>query len=435
MNNSNPNFNQGNSFGTDGYSSQQAPHYEYVFSGMNSAGTPPTYHRKEKSMNRGLFMLLCVVLCAVVSFGAAFGGTILGRNMGDGNTLVAPNGSLNNSDPGSILDKKESEFSAYGSAGENVLSISQVVHKVEDAIVVINASVYTSSIWGGIQESTSAGSGVIVSDQGYILTCYHVIENSRKIRVTLTSGNTYDASVVGTDPYSDLAVLKIAPQETLTSVRQGCSADLVVGEYVIAIGNPLGTLSGTVTTGIISATERKITMTDGTKMSLIQTDAAINSGNSGGGLFNLQGDLIGIVNAKYASSGVEGLAFAIPIDVAYDVQKDLIRDGYVRGIIDTGLTLRTVTAEALASDPDYFSRNSITAPGVYVIDSDYCTELVYKDRIVSVNGVAVNTSAEFEAEIEKCKAGDTVTIVASRAGSEFSVQLTLKEYVPQSSAQ
>lgn len=306
---------------------------------------------------------------------------------------------------------------------EDLHSIVGVVDKVADAVVVINATVST----GFFGSSTAAGSGVIVSEEGYVLTCNHVVEGARSIEVKLNSGTTYQAELVGSDAMSDIAVLKIVPRETLTSVKLGSSAALVVGEPVVAIGNPLGTLDGTVTSGIISATERTITMSDGTSMTLLQTDAAINSGNSGGGLFNIRGELIGIVNAKYASSGVEGLAFAIPIDWANEVHKDLIEYGYVRGIVDSGL----VTLDVTVSNYAYYNANyGIGELGVYVVESSIATEIQNKDRIVSVNGVAVNTTAELKAEIKKHKIGDTLTIVASRNRSKFTVSLTLQEYVP-----
>jgi serine protease Do len=184
-----------------------------------------------------------------------------------------------------------------------------------------------------------------------------------------------------------------------------------------------------VTDGIVSATERNIVTNDGTKMTLLQTNAAINSGNSGGGLFNLDGKLIGVVNAKYASAGVEGLAFAIPIDSAYTVELDLIEYGYVRGIVDHGLTTLDVTQANLNS---YNYRYGIDTIGVYVVSSENSDLLKNKDRIVSVNNQKVTTTAEMNQIIDQCKVGDTVSIVISRNGEESTVSLRLEEYVPDS---
>jgi serine protease Do len=164
-------------------------------------------------------------------------------------------------------------------------------------------------------------------------------------------------------------------------------------------------------------------------MTLLQNNAAINSGNSGGGLFNLRGELIGIVNAKYAAEGVEGLAFAIPVDSAFVVEQDLIQYGYVRGVVDDGLVTLDVTADNLKY---YYYNYKIDKVGVYVVSSKYCEGLANKDLILSVNGVAVGTTAELNAEISKYKVGDVITVVASREGEAFTVSLTLKEYVPDS---
>lgn len=187
-------------------------------------------------------------------------------------------------------------------------SLSQIM----DSVVEINTQ---TQYYGRFRESYStegAGSGVIVNGDGYILTNYHVIEDTSKILVRLTNGNEYDATIVDVDKENDLALLKISPTETLTSATLGNSDNLEVGQYVLAIGNPLGTLGGSVTEGIISAKDREITVGD-TTMKLLQTTAAINSGNSGGGLFDSDGSLIGIVNAKSSGLAIEGLGFAIPI--------------------------------------------------------------------------------------------------------------------------
>ena len=303
---------------------------------------------------------------------------------------------------------------------------------VRDSVVVIQAKIVGYDVFGRPTESTGAGSGVIIHEDGYILTCHHVIENASEVYVTLSDGvSVYAASAVGSDEASDLAVLKIQPKEDqpLTAAKHGKSGYLVVGERVVAIGNPLGTLGGTVTDGIISATERTITTENGT-MTLLQTNAAINSGNSGGGLFNLKGELIGIVNAKYAASGVEGLAFAIPIDSAYEVECDLIEYGYVRGIVDHGLVLLEIDSTSLA----YYQRKyGIKSIGVYVISSSINNDLKNKDRLISVDGTAIETIEQFDAVIEQRKVGDTLTIIYERDSAQQETQLTLGEYKPDSS--
>ena len=305
-------------------------------------------------------------------------------------------------------------------------TISEVVASIADAVVVINVQ---------LNNGTSRGSGVILSANGKIITCYHVIDGAKSITVTLNDGTIMEASVIGGDAETDLAMLSVTPAAgtNLTYVSYGDSSELAVGERVIAIGNPLGTLGGTVTDGIISATARKITTSEGYEMTLLQTNAAINQGNSGGGLFNMNGELIGIVNAKYAASGVEGLAFAIPSNHAQTIAADLLEYGYVRGRVDSGLELKDIVIASVYDQYIYAQQYGIYASGVYVITSAYCDDLQNADRITKVNGVAVNTTAEFEAAIEDCAIGDTIVITATRGqGEAFEVSITLRELVPAS---
>ncbi len=437
MNQSNNQFNE-NNFGrshhSDSYASNPNSSYEYIFSNADPSRSPrhPSPSEPQKNSGGGI-RVLTVFLCAVIAFCSGFGGALCALSLKPAETTPAITDApgkedLLTEDPQDLLNKAESSISEFGSAGEDVFTVSQVADKVKDTVVVIEASVVTSSFFGETGTSVSSGSGVVISADGYILTCNHVVENATSVTVTLNSGEKYQASLVGSDATSDLAVLRISPNKALPFAEQGCSADLVVGEKVVAIGNPLGTLDGTVTDGIISATERSILTSDGTSMTLLQTNAAINSGNSGGGLFNLDGKLVGIVNAKYAAEGVEGLAFAIPIDSAYQVELDLIEFGYVRGIVDHGLEVLDINSSNINRYHYYYGIDTI---GVYVVESQYCTDLQNKDRIVSINGKAISTSAEMEVLISGCKVGDTLTIVASRDGKEFTTTLTLQEYVPE----
>jgi len=395
------------------------------------AQTPP--HKKERKgfWGRILFASITVLLAAAVSFVAAFAGTVIANQISKEEPIYDPPGQdqLYQSNAASLLTKEDSATSLYGSAGEDVFSISQVVNQVRDAVVVIDVKISVPSIYG-TQTSTSAGSGVIISPEGYILTCHHVIDSAKEIVVTLNSGKKYSASLVGSDANSDLAIIRIMPQENepLTYVKQGCSDNLVIGEQVVAIGNSLGQLGGTVTDGIISATERELMMDDGTKMTLLQTNAAINQGNSGGGLFNLDGELVGIVNAKISASGVEGLAFAIPIDRAYTVELDLIQYGYVRGVVDHGLSTVDVTKANLNL---YYIKHRIDTVGVYIVSSQYDAQsLLNKDRIVSVNEIEIFTTEELNEIMKQYKVGDTVSLVIERDDQIFSYNLTLREYVP-----
>lgn len=424
-------------------SEHSASGYSYVFSNGQGAGNVPP-HKQPKEPKRGgvsaKVLVLTVVTCVIFSLFAGIGGAWYMENHRTVDDPEVPGSTarqtedttspshLFSANPEQLLDKSESQSSVYGSAGVDVFAVSTVVRKVQDAVVVIDATVMTTSMFGQSSTSVSSGSGVVISENGYILTCHHVVDGAKSVKVTLNDGTAYDATLVGSDSASDLAVLKIDPKDQkLVYAEQGCSGDLVVGESVVAIGNPLGTLGGTVTTGIISATERNIQMSDGSTMTLIQTDAAINSGNSGGGLFNLNGQLIGIVNAKYSASGVEGLAFAIPIDSAYEVQLQLIQYGYVRGVIDHGLTVLEVTDNELSYYHYYFG---LTQTGVYIVDSEYTDELKNKDLILSIGGKTVATEDDFDKILEEYVVGDTVTFEISRDGKTMEVSLELREYVP-----
>lgn len=399
---------------------QQIPGYPY---------TKKELRRQRRASRRRLSFLsifLCIVLSLAAGFFGSMGALVIANFQKDKEAEQTTEDVLCK-DPQNEISRPDPDPSIYGSAGEDAFAVSGVVHKVQDAVVIIDVIISGTSPIGQPITSTSVGSGVIISSEGYILTCHHVVDGASAVNVTLRNNKTYSATLVGSDEISDLAVLKISAGEPLTYVVQGHSADLVAGEQVVAIGNPLGMLGGTVTVGYISATEREIEMSDGSKMTLIQTDTAINSGNSGGGLFNLAGELIGVVNAKYSASGVEGLAFAIPIDSAYPVQLDLMQYGYVRGVIDHGLTFLDITEENLSQYHYFYGIEEI---GVYVVESKYATELKNSDRIVSVNGTEVKTTADVKRLLADSNVGDTITIVANRKGETVMCDLVLQEYVP-----
>jgi serine protease Do len=267
-----------------------------------------------------------------------------------------------------------------------------------------------------------AGSGVIISADGYIVTNNHVVEGASSITVRLANGEKYAASLIGTDSQTDLAIIKIEASGLALAVL-GDSANLVVGEMSIAVGNPLGELGGTVTSGIISALDREITI-DGETMSLLQTDAAINPGNSGGGLFNISGQLVGVVNAKSMSSSsgtaVEGIGFAIPINTVKPVINNLIEYGYVRGRVDTGLSVVDISSVQVAM---WYRLNQL---GLYITKSSN-PELQNGDRITAVDGKSVTYSDSFTSALKSYAIGDTVNITVDRAGRSLTVPITLRE--------
>ena len=335
-----------------------------------------------------------------------------------------PAGDDNSSEQGGFFFNEEGnteiEFSQSpaetvdGNIGDTDLTKAEVVALVSASVVEITTS---ETLYSGAVYQSGAGSGVIVNASGMIITNNHVIEGVTNIAVRLTNGNTYPATLVAADANSDIAILKIEPKEELTVAVRGDSDNLLVGEEILAIGNPLGMLGGTVTDGIISAREREITV-EGETMTLLQHNAAISPGNSGGALFKMRGELVGIVNAKYSSNGAEGLGFAIPMNTVFEVYEDLCEFGYVKGRADHGLTLAT-------------DRYYIFQGYIYVYSSRYTDELQYGDRIVSIGNSSPSTVDQAYALLGQYGIGETVTIVIVRNNRQMTVELTIHEYEPQ----
>lgn len=310
------------------------------------------------------------------------------------------------------------------SAGQAYNSISEVYYAVSDSVVEITTETVKNDSWMGQYISEGAGSGVIIDASGLIVTNHHVIEGATNIVVRLTTGDEFEAVLMGSDETADIAVLKInAGDLDLAVAPLGCSGDLIVGEDIVVIGNPLGSLGGTLTTGIISATERTITV-GGTEMVLLQTNAAINPGNSGGGMFNMAGELVGIVNAKMAGSNIEGLGFAIPVDYAHGIIEDLINYGYVKGVADHGLILLDVTSHNL---PAAYYQYGISSTGVVILDSKLTDELMFGDIVVSVGGVKITSSANFDSVVRSYSVGDEIEVTVKRGGKTVSVSYSLGE--------
>ncbi len=312
------------------------------------------------------------------------------------------------------------------SAGENAVSVATVVARVGASVVEITTETVTQSGFMGQYIQSGAGSGVVISADGYIVTNNHVIEGASTITVRMSDGTEFPALLVGTDEETDVAVLWIdRGSYSLTVATLGSSYDLVVGEDILAIGNPLGSLGGTVTEGMISATAREINV-GGSDMTLLQVSAPINPGNSGGGLFNLAGELVGVVNAKMSSEEIEGLGFAIPVDTAYAVIVELIEHGYVRGRPALGFDVVDVTSTQTAIR--YF--NSFYT-GVYVYD-DTTADLPVKmgDLILSVDGTEISSVSDLNAVVQSKAVGDTLSLTVYRNKEKHTVTVTLVERVP-----
>ena len=300
------------------------------------------------------------------------------------------------------------------------MSSADVYELVSDSVVSILTEYQNGA--GYYQQSTSsgAGSGVIISEDGYIVTNNHVAANAVKITVALSDGTEYEASLIGTDDITDIALLKIEASG-LTYAVIGDSAALRIGETANVIGNPLGRLSGTLTVGVISGLDRAITMSDGTTMNLIQMDAAVNPGNSGGGVFNSAGELIGVTVAKTSATEVEGLGFAIPVNDVLPILDELMAHGYVSGRPALGINVITISDQFTAM------MYRVNYLGVYVRDVLIENGLKVGDYFVSIDGQEIKGTSDINAVLQNHKAGDTVEVVVYREGKEETVNVTLVE--------
>ena len=402
----------------------------------NGAGgaTPPVHPvqpqdaqppKKKKKFNgkRVARSAVALVLAAAMGFAGGFVGAKFG---GSGKVVIQQVAPSSTADSASGSD---SSITAASSSGSSLIT-EQVADLVSPSVVVITTEqvVYSQWSWyGQNQVESGAGSGVIISSDGYILTCAHVVDGASTITVTI-GDKDYTATLVGEDTTSDIAVIKI-DADGLTPATVGNSDSLKVGQSVMAVGNPLGELGGTVTGGMISALNRSVTIQGSSSvntMSLIQMDASVSPGNSGGGLFNMNGELVGIVNAKSSSSDAEGLGFAIPINDAIKVAQELLENGYVTGRPYLGITYLAVT------DAQTASQLGVNAYGVYVVEvvkggPAEKAGLQAGDRIVSVDGTEIASKDDLGTLMQKHAAGDTLSITIARDGQMQTVNVTLGE--------
>ena len=370
-------------------------------------GEPP---RKKRGIGKKVLAgVLALVLVAAVSFGGGFAGYLVASKNG-GQT---------------VMYQAASGGSATSTSSTGG-SLSDVAGAVTPSVVVVTTEqiVTDNYFWGGQQVLSGAGSGVILTTDGYIVTNYHVVEGAQQITVTLHDDSTYTATVVGSDQQSDIALLKI-DATGLTPAVLGNSDSVQVGEVVIAVGNPMGTLGGTVTDGIVSALNRDISV-EGNEMTLMQTSAAISPGNSGGGLFNTNGELIGIVNAKYSDEDAEGLGFAIPVNTMKTVVQDLLENGYVTGRPALGITVITV------GDVQTAMQYGVSSLGVYVnsVDEGSGAEaagMKAGDRIVSIGTLLVESTDDVTNALKSYNVGDVVEVQVDRGRELITLQVTLGE--------
>ena len=322
---------------------------------------------------------------------------------------------------------------------EEELTMAEIYAKYVNSCVGITVDIVSTNIFGQTVTGAAAGSGFVITEDGYILTNYHVIDGASSIKVTFVDGTEYDATYIGGEEANDIAVIKI-DATGLTPVVIGSSSDMLVGEEVTTIGNPLGELTFSQTSGIISALNRTVTMSDGRQMNMIQTDCAINSGNSGGPLFNNHGEVIGIVSAKYSSASssssstsVEGLGFAIPMDDVADMVSQLVSNGYVSGqpILGVSVNRNEISQEAQAYGVPAGAEILVVTPGL-------CGEeagLQAGDIVTQINDTTVSNGSDLINAVANYSPGDTVTLTVYRNGETLTLQVTLDESTPETEAQ
>lgn len=421
----NPNTNAYDNYQSNGYTAQNQQSQNvynsqpYGTAPNHSANAKPPKAKKPKKQRKpisrgGIAIALAVTM--VFSCGLGFGGGYFANKV---NTSTS--GSLN------ITKTSNSGTTTTASSTSKANSTSEIVKKTADSVVEISTESVVTGSFAQQYVQQGAGSGVIISQDGYILTNNHVINGANSVKVRLRDGTEYDATIIGSDSDNDIALLKVSATG-LSPATFGDSNSLAVGDYVVAIGNPLGELGGTVTDGIISALARKVTIED-TQMTLLQTNAQVNPGNSGGGLFNANGELVGIVNAKQSATEVEGIAFAIPINNVLDILSDLKEYGYVTGKVDLGIDFTDITSDETAF---YYGVNQT---GCYVLSVDSGSNaekagVTRGDLVTKVNDTDVSTSEDITTALEKAEVGDTVTFTVSRRGTSKTISFVLEEYIP-----
>lgn len=369
---------------------------------------------------RGWAKFVALGLCCALAGGLVGGGGVL-----------AATGALNRSHT-TLYESQHTPVNVDTASmtSDRVLTAAQIYAANVNSCVGITTELVTTNYWGFTSRGAAAGSGFVISSDGYIVTNYHVIKGATAIKVAFPDGTSYDAALVGGEESNDVAVLKI-DATGLTPVKLGDSDNLVVGESVYTIGNPLGELTWSLADGLVSALNRSVTTSEGQIMNMLQTNTAINSGNSGGPLFNAYGEVIGIVSAKLSNNGsssssaasIEGLGFAIPLNDVRSMIEDIIAHGYVTGRPNAGIIVTDVSSDA--------QRYGIPAGAdVSAVLEGSCADqagLKAGDIITAVDDTAVTGMDTLKAALSSHRAGDQVEFTLYRDGETMTLTLTLDE--------
>ena len=396
---------------------EQDSGYSAVYTAPQSSGCtgPEPEKKQKKSVQLTMSKVIALALCCSLVGGilGAGGVALLGGGKKDSTTI------LEGERPSSAITVAQIDTSRE-------MTPAEVYAQNVNSTVGITTSV-TTNFWGYQTTAAASGSGFILTEDGYILTNFHVIEDSNSVTVTAYDGTTYDATVVGYDESNDIAVLKVEA-EGLTPVVLGDSDDLNVGDTVVAIGNPLGELTFSLTSGVVSALDREVTMSSGVTMDLIQTDCAINSGNSGGALFNLYGEVIGITNAKYSGSGssgqasIDNIGFAIPINSVRNIVESIIENGYiVKPYI--GVSVTDVSAETQS----YGLPQGAAVKEVTEGSPAEQAGLQVNDIITRVGDTEITCSDDLVSLVKECQAGDELVMQVYRSGETLELTVTVAE--------
>ena len=370
--------------------------------------------KKKKSMGP---KLVALSLCFALVGGVAGGAGVLWYTSGK---------SPVNNTSNALMGNRENSVIALNSVETGKeLTAAEVYAQNVRSTVGITTSI-TTNFWGYQTVNAASGSGFIVTDDGYILTNYHVVEDADSITVSMYEGQTYEAELVGFDASNDVAVLKIEA-EGLTPVVLGDSDNLNVGDNVVAIGNPLGELTFSLTSGAISSLNRNITMSNGSTMNLMQTDCAINSGNSGGALFNMYGEVIGITNAKYSSNGggeasIDNIGFAIPINLAWEIAQSIIEKGYVSTPY-IGVTVSDVGQQF----QNYGLPQGAAVQSVVEGGPAEKAGLQANDIITHIGGEEITGYAQLSQYIREAGVGGQLKLTVFRQGETLEITVTIGE--------
>lgn len=427
----------------NGYSQRIYSDAHYVRA--DEGATPPRYYtpperssrerrRAKKTGGVGIGALIaCCLLCAMLGSlgGAALMGSVMDRRVG---SLEESVGELSRAAQQPVLKQSSAGgVSATGAVYSGGLSAGDIYDMACEQVVGVSTEVTYTNFFGMRSSAAVSGSGFIITPDGYILTNYHVIEDAYRsassVNVMLHDGTRYGAQIVGVEPDNDVAVLKI-DANGLSAATLGDSDSMRVGDTVYAVGNPLGELEFSMTTGHVSAKDRRIiTEANGGAISMFQIDAAVNSGNSGGPVYNARGEVIGIVTAKYKSSGVEGIGFAIPIKDAASIAQDLLTSGYVTGKAQLGVSANKYYSQMYAQ---YYG----WPVGAYIdsVTPGSCADragLAAGDIITMLDGDTIANYDDLRAAVKRHAAGDTVDIEFYRSDASRSVTLVLDEERPE----